>query len=127
MAKTTRKRASSKGLTSQARSAIKQAQKSIPAEWRKQADKQYKDLRKTVDKQLSRVADRGVVEQLQRQIERLTREVERLTRSAAASAGRTASSARRSTSRTTAAARRRATSTGTKAKTAAKPTTTRAN
>ena len=75
MAKTTRKRASSKGLTSQARSAIKQAQKSIPAEWRKQADKQYKHLRKTVDKQLSRVADRGVVEQLQRQIECLTRDL----------------------------------------------------
>ena len=106
MAKTTRKRSSSKGLAGQARSAIKQAQKSIPAEWRKQADKQYKDLRKTVDKQLSRVADRGVVEQLQRQIERLTREVERLTRNAASSAGRSASSARRSASRTAGTARR---------------------
>src|SRR2546429_635312 len=41
MEKPPRKRASSKGLTSQPRSAIKQAQKSIPAEWRKQADKQY--------------------------------------------------------------------------------------
>src|SRR2546421_480806 len=59
MAKTTRKRASSKTLVSQARDALKQAQKSIPADWRKQADKQYKDLRKTVDKQLSRVADRA--------------------------------------------------------------------
>jgi len=95
MAKTTRKRASSKTLVSQARDALKQAQKSIPADWRKQADKQYKDLRKQVDKQLSRVADRGVVEQLQRQVERLTREVEKLTRSAANSAGRTAASARR--------------------------------
>src|SRR5256885_4238997 len=116
MAKSTKR--ASNSLVSQARQAIKQAQKSIPADWRKQADKQYKDLRKTVDKQLSRVADRGVVEQLQRQVERLTREVEKLTRSAANSARRTPSSARRSTSRTTAAARPRPTSPRHKAQTA---------
>ncbi len=120
----TRRKAQPQGFVDQFREALESR---IPADWRRQAERQYKDLRKQfdkgfnesqknlaafrkqVDQRLNRVAERGELDKLTKRIEGLQQQIEKLTRqatarretSAAATPART--SARRSTAAKTAA------------------------
>jgi competence protein ComEA len=133
-----RKKAQQQSLVDQFREAIESR---IPADWRREAERQYKDLRKQFDKQfsesqksltalrkqvdqrLNRVAERGELDKLAKRIEGLQQDIERLARQTArAGAGRTTSTAAtpsRTSSRRTAAAKAAA---GTTSKTTAKRT-----
>jgi hypothetical protein len=93
----TRKKAQPQSLVDQFREAIESR---IPPDWRRQAERQYKDLRKQFDKQfsdsqkslaafrkqvdqrLNRVAERGELDRLTKRIEGLQQEIEKLTRQA---------------------------------------------
>ncbi len=133
----TRKKAQPQSLVDQFREAIESR---IPPDWRRQAERQYKDLRKQFDKQysesqkslaafrkqvdqrLNRVAERGELDKLTKRIEGLQQEIEKLTRQATGGGNRkqetaaTASPARTS-------GRRASTAKATAANTAAEKTT----
>lgn len=103
---TRKKKASSGSIVDQVRDAL---ESHIPADWRKQFDRQYKDLRtqfdkqfsateknlvalrKQVDTRLNRVADRGELDKLTKRIEGLQKEIEKLARQATGGRSRSAS------------------------------------